>query len=189
MGTKCAPIYANLYMNHFEKTFLYNLISDKCNFYKRFIDDIFMLWQGTIQELQSFLQEINLLHPTIKFESKLSFNEIDFLDCHIYKSKDGKLQTTVYTKPTDRKSYLHNKSYHPTSSKRSIAYSQALRIRRICSEEKEYVKETEKLIKQLENRGHNNATTKKEIQKAHNIPRENLLTTNIKAKEKNSPSY
>ena len=107
-----------------------------------------------------------------------------FSIAHIYKSKDGKLHSTVHTKTTDRKSYLHSKSYHPTSSKRSIAYSQALRIRRICCEEKEYTRETNKLIKQLENRGYDKASSKMEIEKAHNIPRETLLTNNNTIKER-----
>ena len=137
MGTRCAAIYANLFMSHFEETYMYPLLTTKCNFYKGFTDDIFLLWQGTLEELEVFIKQINKLHPTIKFTEEVSFNAIDYLDCHIYKSKDGKLHSTVHTKTTDRKSYLHSKSYRPKSSKRSIAYSQALRIRRICSEEKE----------------------------------------------------
>ena len=187
MGTKCAPIYANLFMNHFEETYIYPLLTTKCNFYKRYIDDIFLLWQGTLEELKLFILQINRLHPTIKFTEEISFNSINFLDCHIYKSKDGKLHSSVHTKATDRKSYLHSKSYHPRSSKRSIAYSQALRIRRICSEETEYIKEINKLIKQLEKRGYDTTSSKLEIEKAHNIPRETLLTNNKVIKDRKLP--
>ena len=38
---------------------------------------------------------------------------------------DNKLQTKVYVKPNNRQSYLHSKSEHPNSTKKSIAYSQA----------------------------------------------------------------
>ena len=47
--TKCAPIYVNLFMNHFEETYIYPLLTTKCNLYKRYIDDIFLLWQGTLE--------------------------------------------------------------------------------------------------------------------------------------------
>ena len=113
MGTKCAVIYANLFMSHFEETHIYNLIQRNCPFYKRFIDYIFLLWNGTLDELTTFLEEINRLHPTIKFDAKYSTSSIEFLDTKVYKFTDGKLHTTLYTKPTDRQSYLHNKSYHP----------------------------------------------------------------------------
>ena len=58
MGTKCAPIYANLFMNHFEETYIYPLLTTKCNFYKRYIDDIFLLWQCTLR--------ITTIHKTNK---------------------------------------------------------------------------------------------------------------------------
>ena len=67
MDTKYAPIYANLFMNHFEETRLYPLLTNKCHFYKRYIDGVFLLWQGTLEELQLFTKQINKLHPTIKF--------------------------------------------------------------------------------------------------------------------------
>ena len=36
-------------------------------FYKRFLDDIFMLIRGSCSDLHKFLSEVNLLHPTLKF--------------------------------------------------------------------------------------------------------------------------
>ena len=136
-------------MNHFEEYYIYNLINKKCSFYKRFIDDIFILWNGTLNDLKTCVHQLNTLHPTIKFDVKYSLTSIEFLDTRIYKSTTGKLQTTLYTKPTDRQSYLHSQSYHPSSCKRSIAYSQALRIRRICTEDSEYSKHTAKLLDKL----------------------------------------
>ena len=36
-------------------------------FYKRFIDDIFIIWQGTEEDLKEFKKKINNTNPTIKF--------------------------------------------------------------------------------------------------------------------------
>ena len=135
MGTKCALIYANLFLSHFEDNYIYNLVNNKCSFYKKFIDDIFIIWKSTLDDLKTFVGQLNTLHPTIKFDTKYSPTLIEFLDTRIYKSTDGKLRTTLYTKPTDLQSYLHSTSYHASSCKRSITYSQALRARRICSED------------------------------------------------------
>ena len=149
MGSKCSASYANLFMNNFEETWIYKLIRKNSNFYKRFIDDIFILWNGTREQLKEFIEQINTVHPTIKFEANYSFNSINFLDTHIYKNKNRKLCTTLHVKPTDRQSYLHHKSYHPTASKRSITYSQALRIRKICTEDSEYLKHSKNLVQIL----------------------------------------
>ena len=56
----------------------------------------------------------------------------------VYKDKDTNLQTTLHRKTTDQKSYLHAKSEHPSASKNSIAYTQTLRVKTICSTEDEY---------------------------------------------------
>ena len=47
-----------------------------------------------------------------------------------YSFRDG-LSTTLYTKPTDKHSYLRYDSCHPTHVKQSLPYSQLLRIRRL----------------------------------------------------------
>ena len=61
----------------------------------------------------------------------MSKAEINFLDTIVFKV-NNKLRTKLYIKPTDRQSYLHSKSEHPNSTKKSIAYSQPLRFNKIC---------------------------------------------------------
>ena len=36
-------------------------------FFKRFLDDIFMIFTGSVADLHLFLDELNQMHPTIKF--------------------------------------------------------------------------------------------------------------------------
>ena len=155
--------------------------------YTRFIDDIFTQWDGTLDQLKEFLTTINTLHPTIKFDAKYSFSSINFLDIQINKSDDGKLHTTVHIKPTDRQSYLHSKSYHPGASKRNIAYSQALRIRRLCSEDPEYIKQTKNLIDQLGSRGYDTNKISEVVQNVYKIRREQLLKPKSKPQNEISP--
>ena len=57
----------------------------------------------------------------------MSKTEINFLDTTAYKV-DNKLQTKEYVRPTDRQSCLHSKSEHPNSTKKSIAYSEAINL-------------------------------------------------------------
>ena len=78
MGTVCAPPFANLFMNKIDDLLreLARAISmnneDPVRLYKRFLDDIFLVWRGSVEELQLFLKEINLVHPTIKFTAEFT---------------------------------------------------------------------------------------------------------------------
>ena len=102
MGTNCAPTYASLFMGLFEQVNIMPKIKDLILLYVRYIDDIFFVWKGTEQELLKFFAEVNAIHPTIKFDYEFSKNSVNFLDTKISLS-GGKLSTSVFTKPTDRK--------------------------------------------------------------------------------------
>ena len=132
MGTKCAPTYASLFMGRFEETHILPWIKDKILLYVRYIDGIFFIWKGSKQELLKFFEEINLKHPTIKFDFEFSKKTTNFLDPKVVIS-GRKLSTSIYTKPTDRKAYLHSTFFLPKSTKESRAYSQATRLRQICT--------------------------------------------------------
>ena len=88
MGTICAPNYANIFMGKFEKTYIYPYINKFSNFYCRFIDDIFFIWNGTVIQLQEVIKKLNNRHPTIKFDFKLSKTTIEFLDTKYTKTKN-----------------------------------------------------------------------------------------------------
>ena len=65
MGTKCAPSYANIFMGWFEEKFIFPNLS---HFYLRFIDDIFLIWNGTKTEFDNFFFLIILaLNLNIKY--------------------------------------------------------------------------------------------------------------------------
>ena len=56
------------------------------------------------------------------------------------KLNEVKISTDLYIKSTDRHQYLHFTSSHPNHTKRSIVYSQGLRVKRICSEKEDFLK-------------------------------------------------
>ncbi|XP_063614257.1 uncharacterized protein LOC134787425 [Penaeus indicus] len=82
-------------------------------------------------ELLEYHQELNKIHPDLKFTVEYSKMELPFLDTMVYMDAEGKVQTSVYHKPSNTHQYLHFQSCHPPSLKRSLPYSQALRIKRI----------------------------------------------------------
>ena len=149
MGTKCAPSYANIFMGKFEELHIYPRILDKTRIFLRYIDDLFLIWKGSEEELKRFFTELNQVHPTIKFDYHYSTKAINFLDLTIYKDDKGELCTKSYTKPTDRQNYLYRTSAHPEHLKKNIPYGQALRLKKICSKKEDYEKSAKKLKERL----------------------------------------
>ena len=184
MGTICAPNYANIFMAKFEKTYIYPYINQISNFYCRFIDDIFFIWNGTVIQLQEFIKKLNNRHPTIKFDFKFSKTNIEFLDTTVHKNKEqNKLLTTVYCKPTDRRNFLHYTSAHPRSLIKSIPYSQALRLKKICAETSKLSKNLQVLKESFINRGFKEKFLDTEFQRLSEIERDALLTPKSKEKD------
>ena len=134
MGTRTAPPYANLFMGKEERTIILTFLH-LIYFWKRFIDDIFFIFLGSHSQLKSLMTFMNTISPTIKYTFTYSKQTVTFLDVKIYLSKNRKLKTKLYRKPTDCMTLLHFHSHHPLSCKEGIIYSQALRYNMIISED------------------------------------------------------
>ena len=104
----------------------------------------------------------------------MSKTGVNFLDTTVFKV-DNKLRTKVYVKPTDRQSYLHSKSEHPNSTKKSIAYSQALRFNKICYNRSDLHNNCKRLLNTLTKRGYNKKDTTTQINRAISISRNELI--------------
>ena len=66
MGTRIAPSYANLFLAKFETDALPRAPYQPHTWW-RYIDDIFMIWTHSIDDLHAFTSYLNGIHPTIKF--------------------------------------------------------------------------------------------------------------------------
>ena len=71
----------------------------------------------------------------------------------------------LYIKPTDRHQYLHYSSSHPKRTKRSIVFSQGLRVSRTCSYEKDFRKSTMEVKSWFLKRGYPKSLVEKELGK------------------------
>ena len=76
MGTICAPAYANICMANFKLIYMYPSVKGKTKMFLRFIDDHFMIWTGSEQELLDFMSDLSEKHRSIKFEFKYSKTKI-----------------------------------------------------------------------------------------------------------------
>ena len=154
MGTKFAPKYANMFMGQLEQRLMESL-PHKPHTWWRFLDDIFCIWTGTREQLNEMYEMMNDFHPTIKFTMDvMEGNKIPFLDVMVKLEEDNTTSTDVFYKPTDTHQYLMTTSCHPEHVKKSIFYSQGLRLRRIVSEEERSKERVNELKGWMEKRGY-----------------------------------
>ena len=139
-------------MAEFAAKHIYPCIDDKALLFLRYIDDVFVTWNGTTEELILFIGELNKKHKAIKFDYKTSTKQIEFLNKMVYRDQQHKIQATMFRKPADQQTYLHAESNHPKSLKDSVPYSQAVRIRTICSATFEFVKNGDIITKRFKER-------------------------------------
>ena len=103
--------------------------------WKRYIDDVFSLWDKTREEIDQFIVEANRHHPTIKFMAQISDKETHFLDTTIFKGERF-LDISTHFKPTEKFQYTHlSTSCHVLGVKKSIYQGEVLRLLRTNSSE------------------------------------------------------
>ena len=102
-------------------------------FWKRFIDDILILFKGSKELCDQLVSYLNNIMPgVIKLKCNYSQSSVEFFDLKIM-IENGKLVTDLFVKPTNLQLYLDYGSNHPQPCKDSIVYCQALRVMERCS--------------------------------------------------------
>ena len=117
--------------------FLANQFHLKPKIWKRFIDDIFTLWEHGVDTLPSFLDYLNGMDTTgkIGFTMEIaSENGLEFLDLKL-KIAEGKIRVDVYAKPTNSFSYTSPNTCYPKNNICNIPKGIASRLRRICDDD------------------------------------------------------
>ena len=148
MGSPISPIVANLYMEKFEARAL-SASPNLPLMWKRFVDDTFVVMKKAYKE--EFLTYLNSVDKNIQFtnEEPRPDGSIPFLDILITPGEDGRLDTTVYWKPTHTDQYMHWDSHHTISSKYSVVGTLHHRAKTICSNKQLLQQEEEHLSKAL----------------------------------------
>ena len=105
---------------------------------KRFIDDGAGFYSGTEEQFNNWLSAVNQsIRPLGLNIDEWSFRKnshyINFLDIQYCFNGEGQLQTDLYIKETDSRSYLNFSSAHPNHTFSGNVYSQSLRLRRIIN--------------------------------------------------------
>ncbi|XP_043935406.1 sorting nexin-19-like [Protopterus annectens] len=76
-----------------------------------FVDDCFMVWKGSLDDLVEFMLHMNTTTSFLTFKETVSENEAIFLDVKITLD-DGVIQTTIYKNDVHTIRYIHSDSMH-----------------------------------------------------------------------------
>ncbi|XP_060085696.1 uncharacterized protein LOC132565106 [Ylistrum balloti] len=194
MGTKMAPTYATLVMGILEVQF-YNKYGEqfgqeekkdlKENF-KRFLDDCFILWKKSDDDLRNFFTMLNELHPKIQFTMEKSKIRLPFLDILLFKDNE-ELCTDIYYKSTDTHQYLNFLSSHLRHTRENIPFCLARRICTIIEKDALRRQRLEELRQFLAEQNHPQSLINNGIRRASEIPIAELRTPKEKNDEKVLP--
>ena len=176
MGTRMAPSFANLYMAVLEKKILATAPDSKTpEFFKRFIDDLLMVWlHGEESLVRFFFDHANRPHPSIQLTMDYR-RSVHYLDAALAIEADGRISSDLYTKPTDSHQYLLPSSNHPPHVHEHLMDTLALRIRQIVSSDDRLRTRLAELRSFLLDRGYNEVALQKQFERAAGVPRQQAL--------------
>jgi hypothetical protein len=191
MGTAMAPSYANLYMAKIENKILKEFKEKtglEPSLWLRFLDNVFFVWSHSKESLEDFtnFMQNSTKEKKTKTELKVIFEigkRVPFLDVMTYIGMDGKLETDLYSKPTDAHLYLRSNSCHPKTCTKGLVKGKLLRARRICSKENEFKLAALKMKSYFVERGFSGREVDKTIKEVSNTTREEALQTKQKKRK------
>ena len=121
MGSPLSPVVANLFMEAFESRALEEAPLSP-SMWVRFIDDTFVLWPHTDEQLETFHTHLNSINPSIQFTyEKEREGKLPFLDVCVQRKGDT-ISTSVYRKATHTDQYMYinfSSHHHPRIKDRS----------------------------------------------------------------------
>jgi hypothetical protein len=140
MGKTYAPGLADIYMEEFDDKAITGFYIKPLLFY-RYLDDIFLVFTGSREQLKEYERFLNTLIDGITITLCCSDVSVDFLDTTVYKHQENDvdvLHTKVYFKSTDTHQLLEKSSFHPRHVARGVLKSQVLRFKRISTSYADY---------------------------------------------------
>ncbi len=175
MGIKMAPSFANIFMGALEQSLLSSTPNHLVPLqWKRFIDDIFLIWTHGEQSFHSFVQHLNSFHPTIKFEVTHSTKSVNF---HILYHPTKHTPNHPLHQTHRSHTTFTPQVTSPNTCKQGLIASQMLRYRRIITDDKEFQQKAQNLRTALIGRGYKDKDILPHIDKASTFTQSQLLSS------------
>jgi hypothetical protein len=148
MGTPAAPLYSIITYGYHENTKILNKFQSNLLYYKRYIDDIFIVWvdsqNATWDEFKQSLDQFGQLHWTLGNPT----TSTNFLDLQISIS-NGKIHTKTFQKPLNLYLYIPPTSAHPLSCFKGLITGEILRYWLQNTQQEDFINITQQFIQLL----------------------------------------
>lgn len=158
MGTPPAPPYATIYFGLHEQKFL-RKHRDNLVFYRRFIDDVIGIWtchnQSEVdsnRRWDAFLRDMDSAQGLV-WETNDPSNQVDFMDLTL-QIDDGKIETTLYEKASNKHLYIPPHSCHPPGMINGVIHGMVRRILTLCTNKDDQQKRIQQFVRHLRVRGY-----------------------------------
>lgn len=113
MGTNAAPELANIYLFYLVDKYIINTWNPNIVFTKRYLDDIFIIYRGTLTEAEYFVSCLQSIKETTNMEFTHRIGkQIEFLDLNIMLTKEG-IEFYTHQKKLNKYGYITPSSCHP----------------------------------------------------------------------------
>lgn len=168
MGTPAAVVFACLFLDCLESQVILDTQIQPI-FYKRYIDDIFAIFNNE-QDARRFIDRFNNTLPTITCSNvTIEKQEGIFLDLSIFKGDRffniKKFDIKVYQKPQNKYLYLPLCSFHPKSVFPGFIVSELNRYRLCCNNDNDFEEVKANFYDRLLARGYTDGTLNSLFQK------------------------
>ena len=172
MGPHMSCSYSDIAMFKFDLKALSYRPGVLC--WKRFRDDIFVVWNHSLEELNKFFEFMNDVDTTGKIKFTMSVARkcaLEFLDLSLHINEQNKICVDVYAKPTNSFTYVLPSTCYPKRNINNVPKGIALRLRRICDSDEKFDNRSHEYQNYLIARDYNPSLVKKHFNSTRNISR------------------
>lgn len=136
-----------------------------------------MIWEGDRSSLDLFIHMMNNNTKNIQLTWNISTESMVFLDLEIWKDNDH-FRLCNYLKPTDQNAFIPLGSCHHKSWLCNIPRSYFVRLRRNCTEEEDFITQSQVLSSRFQQKGYDKSSLDSE--KVWAMDRASLVSNKIK---------
>ena len=191
MGSPLAPILANWFVAKIEDRILNDTTISQPKFYRRYVDDIFAIFESEDHRDQ-FFHHLNNSHQNLQFTMEpmnASTKFLPFLDVNVRIEPAGDLVTKVYRKPTNTGVLMSYDAIAPMNWKRSIIKGFLNRAKKITSSTELFNSEVAHIKSEFEKNGYPTTFIEKTIVDFKLTDRTRTTTSNVQSDKNSSQSF
>ena len=157
--------------------------------HRRYIDDGFLIWTGSLNRLRSLLTALGSTNAAVRITTAYSLTRAIFLDLLLTKDDTGELETDVFQKAMNKYLYPLWRSEIPRTTLAGIAIGEIIRYIKRCSRHESFLRMVKLLTTRLHARGWPHPFIWEAYQRApYYSARDDLLLRTIKLRQDSSVS-